>query len=217
MDDMSIKGEPLDQALRELDMINAKLGGYTTSLQGIRILTHQIPQTQTLTILDVGAGGGDLVNVVSSIRTNAKITTLDLNQGACEYASRVHQSLDVVQGSVLALPFHDRSFDIVHASLFLHHFTESQLNDIVQSLIAVARYGIVINDLRRSVFAYLGITLLTRLFSQSDMVKNDGPLSVTKGFTKKELQHLCSTLSPVSISIHRKWAFRWLVCIEKIS
>ncbi len=214
---MSIQGEPLDRTLRELTTINSKLGGFTTSLQGIRILAQRIPQTKTLTILDVGAGGGDLVNVVSSIRTNAKITALDLNQSVCEYAARIHPSLHVVRGSVLELPFHDRSFDIVHASLFLHHFTESQLDEIVRSLLAVARYGIVINDLRRSVFAYLGITLLTRLFSQSDMVKHDGPLSVSKGFTKKELQQLFSTLSSVSISIRRRWAFRWLVCIEKIS
>ena len=217
MDDMSIGGEPLDQALRELDMINAKLGGYSTSLQGIRILAQHLPQTETLTILDVGSGGGDLLNIVSSIRANTKMTALDLNQNACEYAAREHPSLHVVQGSVLALPFRDRSFDIVHASLFLHHFTESQLNEILQSLSAVARYGIVINDLRRSVFAYIGITLLTRLFSRSNMVKHDGPLSVSKGFTKKELQQLCSTLSSVSISIRRRWAFRWLVCIKKIS
>ncbi|HMD13173.1 MAG TPA: methyltransferase domain-containing protein [Bacteroidota bacterium] len=217
MDDMSIQGEPIDQALRELTVINSKLGGFSASIRGIRMVAEQVPQTETLSILDAGSGGGDIVTVVSSIRTDSTITALDLNHSACEYAARIRPSLHVVQGSVLALPFKDQSFDIVHTSLFLHHFTESELSEIVKSLLAVSRYGIIINDLRRSLFAYLGITLLTRLFSQSPMVKNDGPLSVTKGFTKKELQQLCSRLSSVSFSIHRRWAFRWLVCIKKLS
>ena len=205
MDDMSVDGEFLDRALRELTKINLWLGGHATSLKGIRTFTKHIPPLKILTILDVGAGGA----------ANVKITSFDLNQSACDYAARVHPSLQVVQGSVLAIPFPHQSFDIVHASLFLHHFTESELHEILRSLISVARYGIVINDLRRSVFAYIGITLVTRLFSRSAMVKHDGPLSVRRGFTKKELQRLCAALSSASFTIQRRWAFRWLVCIKK--
>ena len=215
MDDMSVDGEFLDRALRELTKINLWLGGHATSLKGIRTFTKHIPPLKILTILDVGAGGADIVDATSSMRANVKITSFDLNQSACDYAARVHPSLQVVQGSVLAIPFPHQSFDIVHASLFLHHFTESELHEILRSLISVARYGIVINDLRRSVFAYIGITLVTRLFSRSAMVKHDGPLSVRRGFTKKELQRLCAALSSASFTIQRRWAFRWLVCIKK--
>jgi len=215
MDNMSVDGDFLEQALRELTRINLWLGGHATSLKGIRTLAKYIPLPKILTILDVGAGGADIVDATSSMRANVQITSLDLNQGACDYAARMHPSLQVVNGSVFAIPFNHQSFDIVHASLFLHHFTESELHEILRSLMNVSKYGIVINDLRRSVFAYLGITFLTQLFSRSSMVKHDGPLSVRRGFTKKELQRLCASLSSASFTIHRRWAFRWLVCIKK--
>jgi ubiquinone/menaquinone biosynthesis C-methylase UbiE len=215
MDDMSVGGEFLDQALHELTRINRWLGGHATSLKGIRTISKNIPHSKMLTILDVGAGGADIVDAILLMQANVRITALDLNQGACAYAARAHPSLQVIQGSVLAIPFHGQSFDIVHASLFLHHFTESELYEILRSLLTVARFGVVINDLRRSVFAFLGITLVTRLFSRNAMVKHDGPLSVRRGFTKKELQRLCASLSSASFTIHRRWAFRWLVCIQK--
>jgi 2-polyprenyl-3-methyl-5-hydroxy-6-metoxy-1,4-benzoquinol methylase len=215
MDDVSIGGETLDKALRELSRINKWLGGQATSLKGIMTLSKNIPHPKTLTILDVGSGGADIVDAVSSLEVDVKITALDLNKNACSYAARVHPSIHVVQGSVLALPFHDHSFDIVHASLFLHHFPEDDLRDILRSLLNVTRYGIIINDLRRSVFAYLGITFIAQLLSRSDMVKHDGPLSVRRGFTLKELKKLCESLSSASFTIHRRWAFRWLVCIRK--
>jgi len=215
MDDVTIGGETLDRAFRELTKINKWLGGQATSLKGIMTLTKYIPHPKTLTILDVGSGGSDIADAVSSIDADVKITALDLNKNALSYAAKVHPSIHVVQGSVLALPFHDQSFDIVHASLFLHHFSEDDLRDILHSLLNVSRYGIIINDLRRSIFAYLGITFLAQVLSRSDMVKHDGPLSVRRGFTLKELKKICGSISSASFTIHRRWAFRWLVCIKK--
>jgi len=213
---MSIQGEPLDDAFQELARINRWLGGCSTSLEGINSLVIDLPRRDALSILDVGAGGADIVDAVQTKFANVSFTAFDLNQGACRTAAKRHPSITVVQGSVFALPFQDQSFDIIHVSLFLHHFTEQELHGILRTLMNAARYGIVINDLRRSLFAYIGISILTRLFSRSAMVKNDGPLSVRKGFTKMELTRLCMTLSPNSFSIRRKWAYRWLVCLKKV-
>jgi 2-polyprenyl-3-methyl-5-hydroxy-6-metoxy-1,4-benzoquinol methylase len=215
MDDMTIQDERFDEALLELSIINRWLGGNTTSCKGVKVLLrHKSPQN-TLSILDVGAGGSDIAKSFSSLHPHVQMTALDLNKRACEYAAKTNPSLSVIQGSVLDLPFQERTFDIIHASLFLHHFTEEELHRILPSLYSTARYGIVINDLRRSVIAYLGILLLTRLFSRSAMVKNDGPLSVRRGFTRSELVRLCASLPSASYTIQRTWAFRWLVCIVK--
>jgi 2-polyprenyl-3-methyl-5-hydroxy-6-metoxy-1,4-benzoquinol methylase len=213
MDDFSIQDERIDEALRELTVINRWLGGHETSRKGLQNMMKHIPSIEAISILDVGAGGSDLA--VASLRAGITITSLDLNIRACEYSARLHPSVTVLDGSVLALPFKERSFDIIHASLFLHHFTEDELRGILPALLATARYGIVINDLRRSVLAYWGITLFTRLFSRSTMVKNDGPISVRRGFARSELVRLCASLPTSSYVIHRRWAFRWLVCITK--
>ena len=53
-----------------------------------------------------------------------------------------------------------------------------------------AKHGFFINDLHRHPLAYHSIRILTSLFSKSYLVKNDAPLSVLRGFKKKELEDL---------------------------
>jgi 2-polyprenyl-3-methyl-5-hydroxy-6-metoxy-1,4-benzoquinol methylase len=216
MDNIFINDENIDQALLELTVINKWLGGFSNSRRGVKTLLKRIPAAKTVSVLDVGAGGCDLASAISKLHPGIHITALDLNKRACEYSKRKHPSISVIHGSVRDLPFGERSFDIVHASLFLHHFTEKELHAVLLALYTAARCGIVINDLRRTLFSYYAMILLTRLFSKSAMVKNDGPISVRRGFTRAELTRLCSELPSASYTIRRTWAFRWHVCIAKL-
>ena len=59
--------------------------------------------------------------------------------------------------------------------------------------------------------------MLTTLFSRSVLVKNDAPISVRKGFSKSELKNLLMKTNLQKYEIHRKWAFRWLVTVSKLS
>jgi hypothetical protein len=45
------------------------------------------------------------------------------------------------------------------------------------------------------------------------MVKNDGPVSVKRGFIKSELRSILSKIKIEKYVIKRRWAFRWLVII----
>lgn len=215
MDDFSIQDSRLTDALKELTVINTFLGGNAVSRKGIAALIKRIPEQWPVSLLDVGSGGSDLTHSLPTGHQTVALTSLDINFGACQYSHDTYPGQAVVNGSVLNLPFKERSFDIVHASLFLHHFTDTELKTIIVSLYRVSRYGVVINDLRRSLFAYIGIVVLTQLFSRSTMVKNDGPISVRRGFVRKELKQLCSQLPSASCSIQRMWAFRWCVTIFK--
>jgi ubiquinone/menaquinone biosynthesis C-methylase UbiE len=211
IDDMSITDERIDAALEELTVINRLLGGDRVSISGIARITDSAPTGRPLHILDCGAGGSDLVHALRALDRPFRVTALDLNFRACQYSRTRISPLSVVNGSAVRLPFRDRSFDIVHAALFCHHFNAIELNEMVAEWSRVARVGIVINDLRRSVWAFIGITLLTSLFSHSAIVRHDGPLSVRRGFVKKELSDIASRHGSVTITRH--WAFRWLVSI----
>ena len=215
MDDFSIQDERIDGALKELAVINTWLGGHAASRAGVRSLLRRIPEGDGVSILDVGAGGSDFAHAVSALRPGIRVTALDRNERACAYASRMFPEVRTIRGSVLDLPFENNSFDIVHASLFLHHFTDPELRRIIPRLYAVARYGIVVNDLRRSTAALAGISILTRFFSHSAMVQNDAPLSVRRAFTRDDIDRLCSYVPDRKAVIRRKWAFRWLVYIGK--
>ncbi len=74
-----------------------------------------------------------------------------------------------------------------------------------------ARRGFFINDLHRNAIAHHSIKLLTTLFSRSYLVKNDAPLSVLKGFKRKELRDHLELAGIRNYQIEWKWAFRWLI------
>jgi SAM-dependent methyltransferase len=210
MDDFSIRDERIDQALRELKTINILLGGRGTTRKGFRLLTKNKSLSGRLTVLDAGAGGAD---VFGNDNEPYAVTALDKNPRACSFLHE-HSQHTVVCGDAVNIPFKEKSFDIVHVSLFLHHFREEEIVLLMQSFMRVARRGIIINDLRRSALALFGIKILTILFSRSGMVQHDAPLSVQRGFTRSELLRILSLCSIQKFTLQRTWAFRWLVVVE---
>jgi 2-polyprenyl-3-methyl-5-hydroxy-6-metoxy-1,4-benzoquinol methylase len=210
MDDFSIQDERIDLALRELKLVNTFLGGTAATADGFRILRKRANIFRTLKVLDVGSGGSD---VFDSNTENLSITALDKNPRTCTYI-RQHSPFIVICGDAQRLPFEQKSFDVVHASLFLHHFSEKEITILLRSFAEKSKFGIIINDLRRSILAFVGIKILTTIFSKSSMVKNDAPLSVLRGFLKSELQNILSDCGFKHFVIKRTWAFRWLVVID---
>lgn len=214
MDDRTITDGRMTRALDELRTINIMLGGNGTSRAGITILS-QSPQVAPLTILDVGAGGSDTIAIPETGTARYEVIAVDINTGVCGYIKDRDRTRSVVCADAKALPFGAGSVDIVHVSLFLHHFTEDEIVRLLTSFLDIARVGIVINDLQRSSLALAGIAILTRIFSRSAMVINDAPLSVKKGFTRQEILSLLKQLPCQSYSLRWHWAFRWLAVIKK--
>ncbi len=104
--------------------------------------------------------------------------------------------------------------DIIFCSLFCHHFKEDELIEMFRWMSGNSVLGFFINDLHRHLFAYYSIRILTSLFSKSYLVKNDAPLSVLRGFKKKELSVLLDKAGISNYTIRWRWAFRWLVIIR---
>ena len=63
-------------------------------------------------------------------------------------------------GDGRSLPYPDRSFDIVHSSLVLHHLSEADARAFLAEMARVARLGIVVNDLSRSRLGWIGAWLM---------------------------------------------------------
>jgi hypothetical protein len=72
-----------------------------------------------------------------------------------------------------------------------------------------SRVGFFINDLHRHPLAFYSIQFLTRVFSKSYLVKNDAPLSVKRGFKKKEWKELFDLAGIHNFDCQWRWAFRW--------
>jgi hypothetical protein len=137
-------------------------------------------------------------------------TGFDANAFIADYARqhcRSHANVRIICQNILEEPL-PVVYDIVHASLFLHHFSEDELISLLQKLQQKTRVALIINDLHRHPVAYYLILWLTRFFSKSYLVKNDAALSVAKGFKKKEWISILERAGYKSYSIKWVWAFR---------
>lgn len=210
MDDFSIRDERNDKALKELKIINKYLGGTSTTYSALKYFISS--ENDNIGVLDVGSGSSDNLIFAKEKFSNIQIISLDINLRALIYTD---ESVKKINSDVFHLPVKDASCDIVHAALFLHHFTEDQIQKLIKEFLRIGKRGIIINDLQRSFIALIGIKIITVLFSKSEFVKNDAPLSVKKGFKKQELLKLLSNARISNFYIRRKWAFRWMIVIKK--
>ena len=210
MDDFSIQDERIDKALHELKIINKFLGGISTTKSALKYFSES--ENDKLKIVDVGSGSSDNLLSAKSKYPNLQILSIDKNLRALSGSKNL---IDRINSDAFELPFKNNSCDIIHTALFLHHFTEEELQLLLLEFLRTARKGIIINDLQRSYLALLGIKILTVLFSKSKMVKNDAPLSVKRGFTKQEILNLLEDVGVKNFVIKKKWAFRWMVVIKK--
>ena len=214
MDDFSLNDGRIDKALKELHRINRYLGGNTVSNLGIRFFKNG--QVTEMKIADIGGGASDILYDMNNEKNNLIIYSVDLNKYSCRYQKKEKGNNNIICADALKLPLKEKSFDVVHASLFLHHFEKDEIVLLIRAFLALSRNGIVINDLRRNIFAYSGIKILTAIFSKSEFVKNDGPLSVRRGFIKKELVNILTEAGVKKYLIRRKWAFRFLLIIPVV-
>ena len=220
LDHPDVSGKDLEQNLRELRFINHTLGGNHVTLQALREVLNSKPDTKWF-IGDLGCGGGDILLLIAKEMRRQKLSFslagIDMNEHTLRYA--VLNTFDFGEikyclANVLSDEFDASSFDIVNATLFCHHFSDDDLIALLKKLRKQVRVAVIINDLHRHPFAFHSIRLLTRLFSRSYMVRHDAPLSVLRGFSKAELQHIAQEAGFSKIDIRWRWAFRWKVILR---
>jgi hypothetical protein len=139
------------------------------------------------------------------------VTVMDRDaRTAAEAARRLASTpgTDARQGDLFDVP--PRSFDVVHSSLFLHHFDGEDAVRALRRMSEIARVGVVVNDLRRAALPWFLIRWITAAFSRNRLVRFDGPVSVARAFSADDWTAL-SAASGLDLVARRTWAFRWAV------
>ncbi len=221
MDDLLMEGEMLRKTLDQIAAINKRLGGNKATINGLHTLLKNKPRGSTVTIIDLGCGSGDMLREVADYgRKNDYLFTLtgiDANEFTVNYARKLsvdYPEIRYIKMNVLGGEFDKLEYDIALATLFLHHFQNEEIENMLGMLMKKVKTGIVINDLHRSRTAYYLFKLVS-LFISNPMVKNDGAISVLRGFKKNELITLDKKLQDTAGSIRWKWAFRYQWIIKK--
>lgn len=161
-------------------------------------------------VLDVGCGSGDLLSYLQRERPALRPVGADLK---ALHLREAPPDLARVAADVHALPFPPRSFDVVLASLFLHHFDAAELSAVLGAMAAVSRRAVIVNDLRRARLPYLfGRVAFAWLF-RSRVSVEDGLLSIRRGFTEAELEAAFRAVG-LAPRIVRTWPYRLLAVAE---
>lgn len=214
MDDFSIQGDSLKNTLDQLANINKWLGGNAVTLGGLKQLLKNYHKDKRLTIVDLGCGNGDLLRIISNYLSknnyNFKLIGIDANLSAINYAKELSQAypeITYLQQDVFSEEFKSLKYDLVVATLFLHHFKDEELIELLSNELKKAKLGILVNDLHRHKLAYYLFKGLS-LFIKNPMVKQDGLTSILRGFKRKDLEKISENLN-VKSKISWKWAFRF--------
>lgn len=204
--------------MRELDFINTWLGGHAISVEGLRRLSKGRKQ---ISICEIGCGGGDNLRVLSSWcrkqGIDTRVTGIDYNAHCLSVAKERWKdgAAEWIHSDYRQVVFGDQRPDIIFSSLFCHHFADEALIGQIRWMEDQARLGWFINDLQRHPLAYYSIRLLTAGFSKSYLVRHDAPLSVLRGFHRREWEALLDQAVGGRYTLGWKWAFRWLIVGKK--
>lgn len=210
------------QNLSDLRRINRFLGGTKVVLKALSSLA-QNNNTKHLSLLDVGTGSADIPGEVirwcDERGINANVSALDISERNLRIArSRlgVSDKIQFVRADCLMLPFAERSFDFVTASLFLHHFQDEDVVRLLSAFAKVARRAVIVNDLVRNMVPYYFTRLTGPFLATSFLTRNDGPVSVLRGFTIDELKDLSERAGLRQFDVKRSFPYRLSLVAEII-
>lgn len=220
MDDFSVEGNLLHESLDSLANINKWLGGNFVTLNGLKKVLKGHEKSKPLTILDMGCGNGDMLRELAKFGKKAgysfTLVGIDANQHAVDYAKELsvnYPEISYLKQDVFSDEFQHLHYDLVLATLFLHHFSEDDIVKLLAPILKKASLGIVVNDLNRNKIAYYLFSFLC-LFIKNKMTKEDGLISVLRAFKKADLERITEKLNAKS-TIQWKWAFRYQWIIQK--
>lgn len=218
LDKPNIPFAHIAQNMRELDYINQKLGGHRVTIKGFQNILKRCPAIteKAIQVVEIGCGGGDNLRVLQQWAQQrglpVTLTGVDINEECILFAKKEskNKGIHFIHSDYQRVPF-ETSPHIIFSSLFCHHFTNEELILQLRWMQQNTKAGFFINDLHRHPLAYYSIWGLTQLLSKSYLVKNDAPLSVRRGFVKKDWQTLLTNAGVSNYTCQWQWAFRWLI------
>jgi 2-polyprenyl-3-methyl-5-hydroxy-6-metoxy-1,4-benzoquinol methylase len=223
MDDFALEGETLRDALDKIAKINQLLGGNKLTLQGVAKLLENTSKATEIKIVDIGCGNGDMLRYLADYAKNNdwtfKLIGVDANNFTINHAinlSKEYSNISYLCEDIFDTEFDNLKYDIVLCTLTLHHFKENEIEKLMSQFFKNASIGIVVNDLQRSAVAYRLFQALCFVFQLNKMSREDGLVSILRGFKRSELVATSNKLNLKNYTINWKWAFRYQWIVKKI-
>jgi len=206
--------EEYDRFLKDIRLVN-RFAGDNHALK--KTLLREIEQAnlRQFSVLDIGAGSGELLRVAAKFarkqNRKANLCGLELNARSADAIleeSKDFSEIRAIRGDALRLPFADKSFDYAICSLFIHHFTDENIIEVLREMSRVSRRKIFVIDLHRHKMAYLFYRIFCAAFRISPLVVEDGSLSILRSFSPDELKLLAEKANLQNLAVERHFPFR---------
>jgi len=216
MDQPGINPADHEEALQGLARINALSG--SAAILWRPLLTLAREQNRPLSVLDVAAGGGDILTGLARRARSAGIALrlegCDRSAVAVTHAQRRADERQLpirffTWDALLDPP--PGEYDVMTTSLFLHHLDEPEAVLLLRRMKEMARHLVLVNDLERGPLGWALAWLGTRLLSRSVIVHIDGPLSVEGAFTCAEVRRLARRAGLDGTTVTRRFPCRFLL------
>lgn len=204
--DGPLDGRTLKGNLRDLARVNRWLGGASLSRRAIVPLSRG--PFDKVKILDVGTGAADIP--LALFRRTA-YSGPDLQFDAIDVRPEIVEiARDTVHGHRVAVRLArledeaDGAYDVVHASLVLHHLDAPAASIFLRQAARVASRAVVINDLDRGRQWLWAARVMTRLLTTNRYTRNDASLSVQRAYRPDEVGQLAAEAGLTEVA--RYWA-----------
>ena len=178
-------------------------------------------KTYSLKIAEVYAVRAEISiqNALSLLNNfNFNCVGLDFNENIIAFAkekSRGYPNIKFQKVDVFLEESLIPNCDIAICTLFLHHFSNEQIEGLLKKLIQKVSIGVVINDLHRNKQAFNLFKLVSTLFLKTKTAKHDGLVSIARGFKKDELEKISRQIPNQKSKIQWRWAYRYQWILKK--
>jgi len=209
LDNPARPSEDAGRILSDIALANALFGGRAAILWGVRQLLRHVDAGRRLTLLDVGAGAGDIARAVRRIAQRRGIELIPVGLDPLPAAASLCRAAGVLplRASAAALPVRPKAVDIVIASQFLHHFSRRSALALARAFDEIAGLGVVVAEPRRTEAAAAGIWLAGVALRFHPAARDDGVVSVHRSFRAVELRRLLAEAG-LSAVVRRRPGFR---------
>ena len=182
------------RTIRQFKLINSLVSGSGRLMRKYFFPAMERNPDRVYTLLDIGAGGCDIaIGAVREARRRGlqlRITALDNDPRTLSIAYqaiRDYPEIRIVVGDAREL-YRLGPFDFVFSNHLLHHLSWDEIKLVLEQVMAQTRVAFVMNDLKRSHWAYLGFTVFSAILTPRSFHYHDGRLSIRRGFLPGELR-----------------------------
>jgi SAM-dependent methyltransferase len=176
------------------------------------------PRGRPLAILDVGSGHGDMLRKIARWASKRKLAVTLTGIDLSPWSAKAALEAPATDPPILYLTgdlFDFRGVaDVVLSSLFTHHLDDITVVRFIEWQEQTARTGWFINDLRRHPLPYHGFGLLAAVMRWHPFVRHDGPVSISRAFTRADWGQALSQAGAREAAIEGWFPFR--LCVSRV-